>query len=96
VAKKIQHGERRRRQVNLRIDAPLYEAVEAVARRERRSVAQMARWLLEEGLRVRTTGSTPVDDTRADDIGTLAARGGGFDWLADEPDLYDDRSGEPL
>lgn len=26
----------------------------------------------------------------------LAARGGAFDWLRDEPDLYSDRDGEPV
>jgi hypothetical protein len=26
----------------------------------------------------------------------LAISAGAFDWLADEPDLYDDASGEPV
>ena len=38
----------------------------------------------------------PADDTATPEIGALAAGGGAFDWLADEPELYDDTSGEPL
>lgn len=67
-----------------------------IARQERRSVPQAARHLLEEGLRHHTGGALAVDDTAADEIAALAARGGAFDWLVDEPELYDDTSGEPL
>ena len=30
------------------------------------------------------------------DIAALAMAGGAFDWLADEPDLYDDTCGEAI
>ncbi|MCX6379918.1 MAG: hypothetical protein NT023_10655 [Armatimonadetes bacterium] len=30
------------------------------------------------------------------EIAALARVGGAFDWLADEPDLYDDACGEPI
>jgi hypothetical protein len=84
------------KQVNVRVQAPLYRALEAVARQERRSVPQAARQLMEEGLRHHTGGRMPADDTATHEIASLAARGGAFDWLADEPDLYDDTAGEPI
>jgi hypothetical protein len=31
-----------------------------------------------------------VSDPSADELAYLAMQGGGFDWLADEPDLYSD------
>ncbi len=30
------------------------------------------------------------------DLAKLAMAGGAFDWLADEPDLYDDTCGEAI
>jgi hypothetical protein len=89
-------GPERRKQVNLRVEPALYQALETVARQERRSVPQAARRLMEEGLRHHAGGQLPADDTAAHEIGALAARGGAFDWLADEPELYDDTSGEPV
>jgi hypothetical protein len=86
----------RRKQVNLRVEPALYQALETVARQERRSVSQAARQLMEEGLRHHAGGRIPADDTAAQEIATLAARGGAFDWLADVPELYDDTSGEPV
>lgn len=49
-------------------------------------------------------GSRPVakltsltdDSVTSDDIARLAMAGGAFDWLADEPDLYDDTCGEAI
>ncbi len=51
-----------------------------------------------------TEGQRPVaklvpvgDDTPApSEIARLATAGGAFDWLADEPDLYDDTCGEAI
>ena len=85
----------RYRQVNVRVESALYQALEAVARQEQRSVPQAARRLMEEGLRRHTAGGA-ADDTAADHIAGLAAAGRAFDWLANEPDLYDDTSGEPV
>ncbi len=87
---------RQQKQVNIRVESTLYRALEIVARQERRSVPQAARVLIEEGLRQRTGGKAPHDDTPASEIAVLAAAGGAFDWLADEPDLYDDTCGEPV
>lgn len=36
------------------------------------------------------------DSLSASDIAKLAMAGGAFDWLADEPDLYDDTCGEAI
>jgi hypothetical protein len=85
-----------RRQLNIRIDARLYEALEGLARDEQRSVAQVAGRLVHDALHHRLDGRTTRDDAPAHDIGALADAGGAFSWLAAEPDLYDDTSGEPL
>ncbi len=85
----------RSRQLNVRIEEGLYRAVEAVARDERRSVPQTARLLLEDGLRQRGGVSSRGDSLPASSIARLADAGGAFSWLEDEPDLYDERSGEP-
>ncbi len=86
----------RRKQVNIRIDFSLYRTLQTLAGQERRSVPQTALHLLEDGLRQRAKGQVPSDDTSSRDIAILAAAGGAFDWLADEPDVYDDTCGEPL
>lgn len=82
--------------VNIRVGSALYRALETIARQERRSVPQAARLLLEEGLRRRTGAASGSDDTPGSEIAALATAGGAFDWLMDEPDLYDDTCGEPL
>jgi hypothetical protein len=84
------------RQINIRVDGALYQALEALARQERRSVSQIARQLLEDGFQQRLGHGVEVNDTVGQDIAVLAAAGGAFDWLAEEPDVYDDTCGEPL
>ena len=97
VRKKAATGLRdRRKQVNVRVQPALYQALETVARQERRSVPQAALQLMEEGLRAHTGSRRAADDTAAHEIVRLAAAGGAFAWLTDEPDLYDDTSGEPV
>lgn len=86
----IAHG----KQITLEIGSTLYHALESIAQKERRSVTQAALFLLEESLRQRG-GDLPSDDVPALEISALARAGGAFDWLADEPDLYDDACGEP-
>ena len=85
-----------RRQINLRVDAQLYATLEALARDEQRSVAQVARRLVDEGLGHRVNGPATRDDTPGVAIAPLADAGRAFTWLATEPDLYDDNSGEGL
>jgi hypothetical protein len=89
-------GKSQRKQLNLRVEAVFYRALESIARQERRSVPQAARQLLEEGLHQRIGGRAIMDDPTSQEIATLAAVGGAFDWLVEEPDLYDDTCGEPL
>jgi hypothetical protein len=86
----------RRKQVNIRLEVALYQTLQALARQDRRSVPQTALHLLETGLRQRVRGQGSSDDTPSREIAALAAAGGTFDWLADEPDLYDDTCGEPI
>jgi hypothetical protein len=83
-------------QINVRVAHPLFRTLEAVARQERRSVADTARRLIEDGLRQRRGGGLGGEELAADEIGTLAREGGAFDWLADEPDLYGADSGESI
>ena len=85
-----------RRQVNIRVQPVLYEALESIARQEQRSLPQVVRQLLEDGLRLRADAHTTPDDTAGREIARLAAAGGAFDWLDEEPDLYDDGDGEPI
>jgi hypothetical protein len=81
--------------VNVRVEPAFYEALEAAARQDRRSVPQAARCLIEEGLRGRLNRPAPIDDIRARDVAQLASGAGAFAWLAEEAELYDDGSGEP-
>ena len=83
-------------EVSIRMERALYRAVESMALQQQRSVSQTARLLLEEALRRRTVGRTSDDDTPSVEIAGLAAVGGSFDWLREEPDLYDDICGEPV
>ena len=85
-----------RKQINLRVEPALYRALETFARREQRSVSQAARQLMEEGLRQRVAERATTNENSSQEIAALAAAGGAFDWLAEEPDLYDDTCGEPL
>lgn len=84
------------RQLNIRIDPALYQSLEVIARQERRSVPQAAQQLLEDGLRLRVSRASGAADLSGEDLAALAIAGGAFDWLKDEPDVYDDASGEPL
>lgn len=85
-----------RRQLNVRVEPRLYRALAAVARDERRSVPQAAIRLLEEGLRRGVSRAVVGDDAPGREIARLALAGGAFDWLGEEPDLYDETSGEPV
>lgn len=83
-------------QVNIRVEPALYHALETLARQDRRSLPQTARHLMEEGLRKHMGEGAIAQDISSREIATLAVEGGAFDWLAEEPDVYDDTCGEPL
>ena len=86
----------RQKQVNIRMHPSLYRTLATIARQEHRTVPQAARLLLEEGLQRRVNGRSLEDDTQGSDIATLALAGNAFQWLEEEPDIYDDTCGEPL
>lgn len=77
----------RRKQVNIRVEPALYQALEALAQQERLSVSKVTRQLIEEGLRQRMDPRAIADDTPSQEISVLAAAGSSFDRLAEEPDL---------
>jgi hypothetical protein len=54
--------------------------------------------LLREYVTYLLAGGEPlgVSEPSADDLTCLAAEGGAFDWLQDEPDLYRPIDGEPV
>ncbi|HZR99892.1 MAG TPA: CopG family transcriptional regulator [Chloroflexota bacterium] len=57
--------------------------------------------LIREYLHYLLAGGQPVSGPRdrapsAPELAALAERGGAFDWLADEPDLYSLADGEPV
>lgn len=81
------------RQINIRVRPGLHRTLESIARAEQRTVSQIARLLIEEGLEARGGGAR--DDVPPGEVAVLAAKGAAFDWLEDEPELYDDHSGEP-
>ena len=83
-------------QVNIRVEPALYHALKTLARQDRRSLPQTARHLMEEGLRQHMGEGALAQDISSQEIAALAVAGGAFDWLAEEPDLYDDTCGEPL
>ena len=84
------------KQVSVRVEPILYQALTAFAHQERRTVSQAVRQLIEEGLKQHQANREEIDDASGQEIARLAAAGGAFDWLAEEPDLYDDTCGEPL
>ncbi|HET6384517.1 MAG TPA: hypothetical protein VFJ58_14070 [Armatimonadota bacterium] len=78
--------------LSIEMKPALYRALRSIARQERRSVPQMVQLLLEEGLRAH--GSLTRGNTSPCEIAVLAEAGRSFDWLADEPEIYDDNVGE--
>lgn len=94
--KEARSAEGGQRQVNVRLDLRLYQTLESVARQERRTVPQVVRHLIEDVLLQRVGVGQVVEDIPAWEVTRLATAGRGFDWLEYEPDLYDDRFGEPL
>ncbi|MEL6556390.1 MAG: hypothetical protein AAFQ63_23490 [Cyanobacteria bacterium J06621_11] len=68
--------------MNTQLVASLVQAMRALSAEERAA--------LEEKL------FFEADEPTADRLVTLALRGGSFDFLADEPDLYSLEDGEPI
>lgn len=83
-------------QISFALEPSLYDLLRALAEKERKTVPQTALELLEDALRQQTREVSPPDDLPSHELGALAMSCGAFDWLADEPDLYDDTHGEPI
>lgn len=79
------------RQLNVKLTNEQHEALRRHAARRRTPVA----WLIKDYI------ASLVERERAQAVQAheptqLAAHGGAFDWLADEPDIYTDEDGEPI
>lgn len=79
------------RQLNVKLSEQQHEALRRYAARRRTPVA----WLIKDF--VDSLVRRELDaEVRAHESTQLAAHGGAFDWLADEPDVYTWEDGEPI
>ena len=83
-------------QLYLNLNDEEMEALEAIAAHRHVPVSRS----LEEYVSYLLVGGEPVDvlspELNAEELAQLAERGGSFDWLADEPELYTVSDGEPV
>ncbi len=84
-------------QLNVKLTQEQLEALRRYAARRRTPVS----WLIKDYVDYLITGGEPLvptidDDPSSEELAILAQRGGSFDWLADEPDLYSEKDGEPV
>ena len=83
-------------QLHLSLSDEEMEALEAIAARRQVAVPRV----LEEYVAYLSAGGEPVDasivEPSAKELAGLAERGGSFDWLADEPEIYTVTDGEPV
>ena len=83
-------------QLNVKLDDSSLEALKRFSARQRTPVS----WLLKDYIAYLLAGGAPVrldgDELSARQLTEIAQRGGSFDWLADEPDIYTLNDGVPL
>jgi hypothetical protein len=83
-------------QLNVRLKDEDIEALKQYAQARRTPVA----WLIRDYIEYLVAGGHPVAPPREAptpaELAVLAQRGGSFDWLADEPELYSLSDGEPV
>ena len=83
-------------QLNLRLDERRLAALRRLAARRRTPLS----WLLRDYADYLLAGGAPIapgpDARDGADLAAIAERGGAFDWLAEEPELYSLRDGEPV
>jgi len=84
-------------QLNLKLDDEHLTALRRYAERRRTPVA----WLLKDYIAYLLAGGEPMRPASpaaptSGELAALAQRGGSFDWLAREPDLYGEDDGEPV
>lgn len=85
-----------KKRIDLSLEKSFYDKLKVIANEEKRSVPNTALYLMEEGVKHRQERHSTSDDIPSSSLANLAEKGGSFDWLADEPDLYDDTCGEPI
>ena len=83
-------------QVQIALQPEMYNVLKRIARQEQQSVAQTVQHLLQETLGPQAEADTSEVDISAGHIAQLAMAGEAWNWLADEPDLYDDACGEAV
>ena len=86
-------GQTKERLVTVPMTPGAYHALETLSAEQGQSIPQAAQSLVEEALRERQAAPRDLSGLA---MAAMAQAGGGFDWLADEPDLYDDTCGEPM
>ena len=84
-------------QLNVKLPEERLEALRRYADHRRTPVS----WLIKDYVDYLLAGGQPVtaaaeDEIEGKQLAALAERGGSFDWLADEPELYSDADGEPV
>jgi hypothetical protein len=84
-------------QLNVKIDDERLEALKRYAARRRTPVS----WIIKDYVEYLLTGGEPIglpstDAPTSTELAHVAQHGGSFDWLADEPDLYTEKDGEPV
>lgn len=84
-------------QLNIKLKPEQLEALRRYAARGRTPVA----WLIKDYVEYLLAGGKPMhpvayEDLSPDQMATLVEKGGTFDWLKNEPDLYSLDDGEPV
>ena len=84
-------------QLNVKLSAERLDALRHYAARRRTPVA----WLIKDYVDYLIGGGQPVELSASEtpdssELAALAQKGGSFDWLADEPDLYRADDGESV
>lgn len=84
-------------QLNVKLAEERLEALRRYAARRRTPVA----WLIKDYVDYLLGGGQPVallttEPADASELAAIAEKGGAFDWLADEPELYSAEDGEPV
>ncbi len=79
------------RQLNIKLTERQHERLRRYASGRRTPVA----WLIKDYVDSLIDGDV-ASAVRTHETTQLAARGGSFDWLADEPELYDETDGDAI
>ena len=84
-------------QLNVKLPDENMQALRRYADKRRTPIA----WLIKDYVAYLLAGGSPVlapviDEPSSLDLAILAEKGGAFDWLKDEPDLYSIDDGEPV